>query len=194
VNELQVRAISEPRRRRILDALRSRPDGFWTVDEVAAGQSVHRSVAFEQLEALAQAGLVTRRKLAGARGRPANAYRYTGASVELSYPPQEHRLLAELLARSLADSTSGVEAARKVGREFGSEHTDLAALGGQYEVDHGSVHAANCMFGVACATARQVVCGLHAGLIEGAFNATGRTCKVTPLGPDGTGGCRFELT
>jgi hypothetical protein len=31
-------------------------------------------------------------------------------------------------------------------------------------------------------------------LIEGAFNATGRTCKVTPLGPDGTGGCRFEIT
>jgi predicted ArsR family transcriptional regulator len=193
VDEQLLRALLEPRRRRILDAMRSRRDGFWTVDEVAAHEGIHRTVAFERLESLMAAGLVERKKLVGARGRPANAYRYAGASVEVTYPPQKNRLLAELLARSLGGFDSGPEQAQKVGREFGGSLADLQVLGGDYKIDEHSVHARNCVFGTSCATAREVVCGLHAGLLEGALCATGAACAVTPLGPDGSGGCTFRV-
>jgi predicted ArsR family transcriptional regulator len=193
MDEVLARAVIEPRRRQILDALRSRRDGFWTVDEVAAKEGVHRTVAFEHLEALAAAGLLDRRKLVGARGRPANVYRYAGAVVELTYPPQKNRLLAELLARSLASSPSGVGEAHRVGREFGAGVDDLQLLGGDYELDERSVHARTCIFEAACAGARDVVCGLHAGLIEGALGAHGPACTVVPAGPDGWGGCVFAV-
>jgi predicted ArsR family transcriptional regulator len=174
--------------------MRSRRDGFWTVDEVAAQQGIHRTVAFGHLEALAAAGLVSRRKLVGARGRPAHVYQYANVSVELTYPPQRNRLLAELLASTLALSPSGVEEAHEVGREFGAGVPDLLRLGSDYEIDDQSVHARTCIFEEACATAREVVCGLHAGIVEGALVARGRACRVRPEGPDGTGGCRFELS
>jgi predicted ArsR family transcriptional regulator len=193
VDERLLRAVLEPRRRRIVDALRSRRDGFWTVDEVAAHEGIHRTVAFEHLEALAAAGMVVRRRLVGARGRPANLYGYAGAVVELTYPPQKNRLLAELLARSLASSPSGVEEAHRVGREFGAGVDDLQLLGGDYAIDDRSVHARSCIFEAACAGARDVVCGLHAGLIEGALGSGGPARKVTPAGPDGLGGCIFAV-
>lgn len=194
MDEPQLRALLEPRRRSILDAMRSRRDGFWTIDEVAAQQGIHRTVAFEHLQALAAAGLVDRRRLGGARGRPANLYRYADAAVELTYPPQRNRLLAELLARSLAGSPTGVEEAHRVGHEFGASVGDLRAFGGEYEIDARSVQAKVCMFQGACATARDVVCGLHAGLIEGAMSATGTLCTLAPQGPDGLGGCAFRFT
>ena len=188
-----MRAILEPRRRSILDAMRSRREGFWTVDEVAAQQGVHRTVAFEHLEALAAAGLVDRRRLVGARGRPANVYRYAGAVIELTYPLQRNRLLAELLARSLAGTRSGVGVAHSVGHEFGAGVDDLQNLGGHYEVDDRSVHARRCIFDTVCAGARDVVCELHAGLIEGALAASGPARRVAPIGPDGVGGCTFAV-
>jgi hypothetical protein len=51
----------------------------------------------------------------------------------------------------------------------------------------------SCMFEASCESARQVVCNLHAGLIEGALVAAGSTCAVTSEGPDGMGGCVFRL-
>jgi predicted ArsR family transcriptional regulator len=163
------------------------------VDEVAAQQGIHRTVAFDHLEALAAAGLVDRRRLVGARGRPANVYRYTGDVVELTYPPQRNRLLAGLLAQSLAASPTGVGEAHRVGHEFGAGVDDLQLLGGDYELDDRSVHARQCIFESACAAAPDVVCGLHAGLIEGALSARGTACAVTPEGPDGLGGCNFAV-
>ena len=180
--------VFEPARRRIADLLRSRRSGFWTVDEVAAAQGIHRTVAFEHLEALVSDGLATKVSVKGGRGRPANAYRFAGRPIELSYPPQQTRLLGEVLARAATPSHAH-ETARGFGRKIGGLHR----LGGDYEVGRESIHARTCIFDSVCSSSRDVVCGVHAGLIEGAMESRGRSVSLTPEGPDGTGGCRFRL-
>jgi predicted transcriptional regulator len=182
---LDVRKLPTPLR--ILDDLRRRPEQSWTLDQVAEAEHIDRSVAFEHLEVLIAAGLATKLKVAGHRGRPANAYRYIGS--DFTQPPQRTQLLAALLAQSLARSSEGASLARIEGRDFGSTVGDLERLGGEYVVDEHSVHALSCMFESSCSRAREVVCGLHAGLIEGALSAG----YVKPEGPDGLGGCTFTL-
>src|SRR5438105_3645399 len=183
-----------PTRFRILQALRNRRDGFWTIDEVAATHGIERTVAFEHLELLVAAGVATKQKLSGGRGRPLNTYRYAGTARDNLSPPQRSQLLATLLAQSLAVTPGGPRLAHGVGREFGKSLGEIDRLGGGYRLDDQSVHALTCMFETACASARQVVCGLHAGLIEGALAAAGSTYVVTPEGPDGLGGCVFHMT
>lgn len=186
-------SVFEGARRRIADLLRSRRSGYWTVDEVAASEHIHRTVAFDHLEALAAAGLATKVSVKGRRGRPANAYRYSGQPVELSYPPQRTVLLAQVLARAMDGSPSSQARARKFARDLGTKSGGLRRLEGDYKVDETSVHARTCIFGSVCPTSRDLVCRLHAGLIEGALGAAGKDRAVTPEGPDGVGGCRFRL-
>ena len=186
-------SVFEPTRRRIADLLRSRRSGYWTVDEVAASQKIHRTVAFDHLEALVVAGLATKVSVKGRRGRPANAYRYAGGPVEASYPPQRTVPLAQILARAVSGSPSTQAQARNLARELGARSGGLKRLEGDYEVVDGSVNARWCIFDSVCPTSRDVVCGLHAGLIEGALEAAGQSRVVTPQGPDGMGGCRFRL-
>jgi len=183
-----------PTRLRILQALRSRRNGFWTIDEMAAAQGIERTVAFEHLEQLVAADLATKQRVSGARGRPLNAYRYAGVARDDSSRAQRSQLLATLLAQSLAITPGGARLAHGVGREFGKSLRDIGRLGGGYRFDDRSAHALSCMFETTCASARQVVCGLHAGLIEGALASTGATYVVTPEGPDGLGGCVFHMT
>jgi predicted ArsR family transcriptional regulator len=189
----RVLSLVESARRRVADLLRSRRSGYWTVDEVAASQNIHRTVAFAHLEALVGAGLATKVSVKGRRGRPANAYRYSGKPVELSYPPQRTVLLAQVLARVVGGSPSIKAQARRLAREIGAKSGGLRRLEGDYEVDQTSVHARTCIFDSVCPSSRDVVCGLHAGLIEGALAAAGEGRDVTPEGPDGMGGCRFRL-
>jgi predicted ArsR family transcriptional regulator len=186
-------ALRIPTQLKILQSLRARPRGFWTLDELAASHHVDRTVAFEHLEMLVAARLATKQKLSRGRGRPMNAYRYAAAKLENPGPPQRSQLLAMLLAQSLDMSPGGAEDAHRVGHEFGRSVGTVDLLGGEYVIDDLSVHALSCMFESSCASARQVVCGLHAGLIEGAMAATGSKSVVTPAGPDGLGGCVFHL-
>lgn len=186
-------SVFESARRRIADLLRSRGSGYWTVDEVAESQKIHRTVAFDHLEALADTGLATKVRIKGRRGRPANAYRYSGKPVELSYPPQRTVLLAQVLAQAVGVSPSSQAQARTLAREIGARSGGLKRLEGDYEFDNGSMHARTCIFDSVCPSSRDVVCGLHAGLIEGALEAAGQGRVVTPEGPDGMGGCRFRL-
>lgn len=182
-------SVFEPARRRIADLLRSRRGGYWTVDEVAASQHIHRTVAFDHLEGLVAAGLAAKVSVKGRRGRPANAYRYAGRPVELSYPPQRTSLLADILAQAATPSL-----ARQVARETGQRLGRLERLEGDYRFEDSSVHARTCIFDSVCPTSRDMVCGVHAGLIEGALGAAGQARVVTPDGPDGMGGCLFRLS
>jgi len=187
------RIVFDPARRRVADVLRSRPHGYWTVDEVAAHQRMHRTVAFDHLEALVDAGLASKVSLKGGRGRPANAYRYTGLPLELSYPTQRTPLLARVLARTVSGSSGGHTQAREIAREAGRQVGALDRLGGDYEESSESIHARTCIFGSTCPTSRDVVCQVHAGLIEGALQAEGRQRSPHPQGPDGMGGCSFQF-
>jgi predicted ArsR family transcriptional regulator len=177
----------------VADLLRTRPHGYWTVDEVAAHERIHRTVAFDHLEALVGARLATKVSLKGGRGRPANAYRYTGLPLELSYPAQRTPLLARVLARTVSGFSGGHLQAKQIAREAGRQVGALDRLGGDYEESSGSIHAQTCIFGSACPTSRDVVCQVHAGLIEGALEAEGRPRLLRPEGPDGVGGCGFRF-
>lgn len=179
-----------PTRFRILDALRGRPSGFWTLDEIAGAQGIDRSVAFEHLEMLVKANLATKHRIGAGRGRPTNVYRYVPAAGDQVAPPQRSRLLASLLAQTLAISPDGAQRAREIGRQFGATIGQVERLGDTYAIDGRSVHALTCVFEQTCTAAQHVVCDLHAGLIEGTM---GVEVRVNPEGPDGLGGCRFSI-
>ncbi len=200
-----VSVLAEPRRRAILDTFAARPAAALTVDDIAAEQHLHRSVAFTHLERLADAGLLVRGRRPGRRGRPARTYRYAGCAVEASQPPRQHRLLAQILGAALdAEGAHGAAVAHEQGRRHGLSLAAgpgsaaagieaLAAMGGDYQLQGGIVLARNCVFREACDKAREIVCSAHAGIIEGALEAAGATLRVLPDGPDASGGCRYHL-
>jgi predicted ArsR family transcriptional regulator len=197
--------LAEPRRRAILDTFATRPAADLTVDDIAAEQHLHRSVAFTHLERLADAALLVRGSRPGRRGRPARTYRYAACAVEASQPPRQHRLLAQILGTALdAEGARGAAAAHAQGRRHGLALAGspesaagaierLAPIGGDYELRGSVVVARNCVFREACESAREVVCSAHAGIIEGALGAAGATSRVIPAGPDESGGCRYRL-
>ena len=194
-----IRALADPTRRRILTSLQARPEAV-TVDEVADAQGIHRTVAFEHLELLARLGLLVRGSRSGFPGRPARTYRFGGEAAEVSYPPRQHRLLAGLLAEAIAGGTEPKRLGEAYGRQLAlgsrSESEAIARLeplGADYQVVGNHIQARNCIFQEACISAREVVCGVQAGLLKGALAAAGSNRDVLPQGPDGGGGCNFEL-
>jgi predicted ArsR family transcriptional regulator len=198
-------ALGDGTRRKILLGFLDDPSDS-TVDEVAASVGVHRTVAFNHLERLAGLGYLTTDRRRGTRGKPAKVYRLAIGVVELSYPARLHRQLAGLLARAVGRlGGAGRAASREVGLEFGRSLgrpargveealAPLEALGGRYVRESPDVLvAANCMFQEACQESREVVCGLHAGMLEGALAAAGHARGVVPLGPRIGRGCAFAL-
>jgi predicted ArsR family transcriptional regulator len=170
-----------------------------TVDEVSAEHGIHRSVAFEHLELLARFGLLVRGSRTGFPGRPARTYIALGEAAEVSYPPRQHRLLAGLLAAAIRTGIEPMQAGEAYGRRLAagceSEAEAMARLdelGARYEITGNRIQASNCVFREACDSAREVVCGVQAGLLKGALAAAGVDRQVTPGGPDAGGGCGFE--
>ena len=199
-------AIQDPTRRRILLALvhdgRAR-----TIDEVAEVVGVHRTVAFGHLERLVALGHLEKRRRRGRRGKPASLYSIRTPLLSLSYPPRQFRVLAGLLGGGLAElGARGRSVARDRGRRFGAglargpTRTIVAALrpldqaGMDYTVDGDDVTTIGCVFREACDDARDVVCTLHAGVLEGALGAAGIDAHVEPRGPVLTSGCHFGVS
>jgi predicted ArsR family transcriptional regulator len=193
------RALADPTRQRILAWLEA-GGATATVDEVAAAAGVHRTVAFEHLELLADSGLVERSSRSGFRGRPARTYRTARDAAEISYPARQHRLLATLLAGAIDRGVEPRQFAEAYGGQLAAGSRSeaeaigrLQPLGGRYELSGDRIAARICVFHEACDSARQVVCGVQAGMLEGALAAAGVEQAVIPEGPDGRGGCRFQV-
>jgi predicted ArsR family transcriptional regulator len=201
-------ALRDPTRRTILLDFYDDPRDR-TVDEVAAAIGVHRTVAFQHLERLLALGfLATDRRRGGVRGKPAKVYRLARGPIEVSHPARLHRQLAGLLAQALdrlgrAGRAAGRDAGRDYGRSLGAARpapdvlaalVPLEALGGRYVVEPGGVLvAANCVFREACEDSPQVVCGLHAGMLEGVLASGDQPHTVAPLGPRPEKGCAFAV-
>jgi predicted ArsR family transcriptional regulator len=166
-----------------------------SVDDVARGAGIHRSVAFDHLERLVALGYLDVARRRGLPGKPAKIYRLAAGPVQISHPMRRYDLLAQALA-----SVLDVEAMTEVGRGFGRGLTrpgitsvvaalePMAELGAEYEVERtGRIVCSNCLFAEVC---RRVpsVCNFHAGVIEG---LTGLTGGVRPLGFQGSGGCAY---
>jgi predicted ArsR family transcriptional regulator len=201
-----ISALQDPTRRRILlDFFVHEPE--WTVDDVAKAVGVHRTVAHRHLERLVALGYLAVGQRRGKSGKPAKLYRLTGQQIELSYPVRRFARLAGLLAESLkGQGRKGIKTARETGRRFGatlvSKPADstravlqqLAPLGADYTItDHDQVLAQNCVFREACAVAEDIVCELHAGLLEGAFEQAGLALRTEAFKNYAEQGCAYRV-
>jgi predicted ArsR family transcriptional regulator len=208
VNEIDraISALQDRTRRRILLDFHVH-QAEWTVADVAKAVGVHRTVAHRHLEHLVALGYLTAGQRRGKSGKPAKLYRLAGQQIDLSYPVRRFARLSGLLAKSVQQhGRGGIQAAREAGRGYGasliSEPSDsvqsvlrqLAPLGADYVIaDHDEVRARNCIFRQACAVAEDVVCELHAGLLEGALQQAGLALRAEAFGNYAERGCAYRL-
>jgi predicted ArsR family transcriptional regulator len=199
-----VSALQDPTRRRILlDFYVHQPE--WTTADVAAAVGVHRTVAHAHLERLVALGYLISSQRRGAAGKPAKLYRLTERQIELSYPIRRFARLAALLAQALRGSADGIGAAREVGRGHGASMVtepagspesvlrELIPLGAEYVLSDGDVVARNCIFRQACEQARDIVCELHAGILEGAFRKAGLDLRTEAYRNYEEKGCAYRV-
>ena len=196
--------MQDPTRRRILlDFYVHQPE--WTTAEVAAAVGVHRTVAHAHLERLVALGYLISSQRRGTAGKPAKLYRLTERQIELSYPIRRFARLAALLAQALRGSPDGIGAAREAGRGYGASmvaepaHSpesvlrELAPLGAEYVMSDGDVVARNCIFRQACEQAQDIVCELHAGILEGAFRKAGLDLRIEAHRDFEEKGCAYRV-
>ena len=201
-----VSALQDATRRRILfDFYVHDPE--WTADEVGKAVGVHRTVAHRHLERLVALGYLTVEPRRGRAGKPAKLYRLAGKRIDISYPVRRFARLSALLAEAVLDQGSGaVAAARATGRRYGASLVAapastveqalqrLASLGGDYVViEPDMIRARNCVFREACALAQGVVCELHAGILEGAFQRAGVDARAEAMLDFERFGCAYRL-
>jgi predicted ArsR family transcriptional regulator len=179
-----------------------------SVDDVAEAAGVHRTVAFGHLERLVGLGfLAATAQRRGVPGKPAKLYALVAGPLELHHPARQFASLAGMLALGLQGfGAAGAAAAREAGRRRGAAlgaglaHSvadallPLALLGGEYDVEEQRVRARNCIFREACVTAPELICQLHAGMIEGALDAAGTPRHVEPCGSDEHSPCVYRLS
>jgi predicted ArsR family transcriptional regulator len=200
-----ISALQDPTRRRILlDFYVHQPE--WTVAEVAEAVGVHRTVAHGHLERLVALGYLVSSQRRGTSGKPAKLYRLAGRQIDLSYPVRRFARLAALLAGGLRGVSDGVQVAHEAGRRYGaslvsnpadspeSVLSQLAPLGAEYVLaGDDEVLAQNCIFRQACEVAEDVVCELHAGILEGAFQSAGLDLRTEGLRNYAEKGCAYRL-
>jgi predicted ArsR family transcriptional regulator len=207
LNEIDraVSALQDRTRRRILlDFFVHQAE--WTVDDVASAVRVHRTVAHAHLERLVALGYLTAGQRRGKSGKPAKLYRLTGQQIVFTYPPRLFARLAGLLGEALLErGPEGVKAARRVGRRYGTSLVSrpaespqgvlrqLTQLGAEYVMTDHQVLARNCIFRQACAAAQDIVCELHAGLLEGAMRKAGLRLRTQALRNYPKYGCAYRL-
>ncbi|MGH2680690.1 MAG: helix-turn-helix transcriptional regulator [Actinomycetota bacterium] len=199
-----ISALQDPTRRRILlDFFVHQPE--WTSAEVAETVGVHRTVAHGHLERLVALGYLVSSQRRGTSGKPAKLYRLAGRQIDLSYPVRRFARLSALLAEGLRSARDGTRLAREAGRRYGaslvSTHADspgsvlaqLAPLGAKYSLTGDEVRADNCIFRQACEAAEEVVCELHAGILEGAFQRAGLGLRTEAFRNYAENGCAYRL-
>lgn len=199
-----ISALQDPTRRRILlDFFVHQPE--WTATEVADAVGVHRTVAHSHLERLVALGYLLSSQRRGTSGKPAKLYRLAGRQIELSYPVRRFARLSGLLAQALHGTSGGSQAAHEAGRGYGASLVmkpadsprsvldQLASLGADYRLTDGEVVAQNCIFRQACELAEDIVCELHAGVLEGAFQKAGLHLRTEAFGNYAEHGCAYRV-
>jgi len=182
-------------------------------DEAAEAVSISRSLAAYHLDKLVEAGLLDARfeRRSGRRGpgagRPAKIYEVSRRQFQVSVPPRDYELAAQLLAETL-DSDADAPArsalrdrARAVGESVGVEArrrcsdsgTDegivecvrdvLAARGYEPYDDDRVVRLRNCPFHTLAAQHRDLVCGMNLAVMQGMVDAIGADAIRPRLDP-----------
>jgi predicted ArsR family transcriptional regulator len=183
-----------------------------TTQELAERVGRHPNTVRLQLERLAESGLLERRTVTQARGRPRHEWAIAAGARPGGQAPQAHGRLAEWLARALS-RPPGLAEIETVGREAGRElapsdersvgdamQDALAALGfaprrerparGRHRFVLG-----NCPFRSAVRENQPAICTLHrgvtAGLLEG-IDPRARLVDFVPEDPD-LAGCVIDV-
>ena len=192
-------AAVEDTRSRIEGALHAAPAGL-DVAELAARVGVHPNTIRWHLGALADRGAVSSTPQAHhGRGRPRIVYR-----AEPERTPgtrDEYRLLATILSSTLAAADDGAATAERAGRAWGrflaprrlplvrASHDEarqtVAALldeqGFCPERRGGELLMHRCPFHDLAESQPEIVCAVHRGLIDGAFEELGSDLRIDSL-------------
>ena len=189
---------TEPQRLRLFEQVQARRTS--TVNELAAGLGIGRSLVTFHLGKLIEAGFVEvapPERPAAARGRPSVRYRITGRETVVSFPHRRYDLLAGVLLDGVADHlpgesahTSALRAARRRGRTLGHGFRDrrpvrtnagrfarlerlLSALGYAPHRRTDELLVRNCPFDKFRPTNTAEVCSLNQALSEGYLEGLG---------------------
>jgi predicted ArsR family transcriptional regulator len=204
------RALGDGSRMRIMATLEAAGEPL-DARAVAERVGLHLSTVRGHLDVLLETGLVTALREERQRpGRPRMLYALAEgrrAGEEAGY-----RLLAQILASSLAADEDAAQRASAAGRAWGAHIVRRPAPGAAASVDdvldqlvalherHGfeperedasgccTISLRRCPFEEAVASYALVVCPAHQGLIDGALAALGGTVRSDPIEPHGEPG------
>ncbi|HEY8775132.1 MAG TPA: helix-turn-helix domain-containing protein [Gaiellaceae bacterium] len=214
------RALSEPSRMRILELLQQAEDPLDARD-LATRVGLHVNTVRSHLRVLTEAGLASARREERTRpGRPRVLYEATTAEALDAPALASYRLLAQILASSLAGSEHDPSArAEQAGRAWGAhlvgrpvpftsvskEETidEVVRLHEQYgfrpelrQANNGQeIVLKRCPFQEVATTYQTVICPAHLGLIRGALAELGTGIEADSLAPFAEpGACVGHLT
>jgi len=193
------KALADERRLRIAAELDAAADGL-DVQQLAELLELHPNTIRWHLGILADAGVVSSRAAERpAPGRPRIVYSL--APVAEAEGREEYRLLATILTATLAARDDGSEQAATAGLIWGrylvatptpgSRLSDeqatekvvelLGQQGFAPRVEDGAICMYRCPFAELATSHPEIVCTLHRGLIDGAFEELGATLETTEL-------------
>jgi predicted ArsR family transcriptional regulator len=193
------RALADERRRRLVKELRGKHDGVGVL-ELSRRLELHPNTVRWHLAVLADAGIVDSRPAARSLpGRPRILYTLSRDAVAPGR--EEYRLLATILAGTVAGEEGGSGRAESAGRAWGhylvrrplplvrvSEPEAVGEVvrlldeqGFEAEADGDDVRMHRCPFHDLAEQHPDVVCAVHRGLISGALEELGSELEVTEL-------------
>jgi predicted ArsR family transcriptional regulator len=193
------RALGDERRSRIVAELRAVRQGL-DVQELSRRVGLHQNTIRFHLGVLVDAGLVASRPAeTSAPGRPRILYRLQADAAAARR--EEYRLLATVLAGTVAQRPAGSSEAEEAGRAWGrflvrrplplvrvsderatSEVVELLDQQGfAPEAAEGEIRMRRCPFHELAETHPEVVCAVHRGLISGALGELGSKLEVEAL-------------
>lgn len=188
--------LSDPARGRLFRALAElrRPAA---TQELAELVSRHPNSVRVQLQRLERAGLIERRSVHQARGRPRHSWAIRPEAPPASVAPDAHSDLSRWLARATLGAHALVDvgaAGREIGRGLAPEagaadaravmHDALSALGFAPRDESPGLHRfryvlTNCPYRDAVAENAAVVCTLHRGITQGLLDRVDPGSRVT---------------
>jgi predicted ArsR family transcriptional regulator len=206
-------ALGQPTRARLFAELvrLRRPAG---TEELAERLDLHPNGVRRHLERLREAGLVSRERGGGERGRPRDRWLVDPAASPGGERPAAYADLAVWLARAIPAKPSRLRELERAGREIGRElapaaiaepldsfRATLAALGFRPEAEVLSggrlrCRLGNCPYRDSVRANADAICGLHRGITAGLLDRiepAARLAAFEPHDPE-RAGCLIEAT
>ena len=204
--------LAQPTRRRLFGLLADL-GGSASTDELAARLGLHPNGVRAHLARMRTAGLVTRHRVPGPRGRPRDEWAIAPDARPGGDAPRAYAALARWLARSIPSTPARLREVEAAGREVGRELAPagarsaeqaladaLAALGFQPRIERQprgrlSCVLGNCPYRDAVRENQDIVCTLHRGVTRGLLDRLDPTAtleRFVPHDPD-RAGCEIDI-